>query len=87
MVYKSGDKNVYTNYRPIYLDIKCGVPQRSILGPILFILYINDICDCSKILNFTLFADDTNSFHTGSNIIELCKIVTEELEKAKYGLT
>ena len=42
------------------LNVKCRVPQGSILGPILFILYINDICNCSKIMNFILFADDTN---------------------------
>ena len=48
-----------------------------------FIQYINDNCNCSKILIFILFADDTSSFHTSSNISELCKTVTDELEKAK----
>ena len=42
------------------LKISCGIPQGSILGPLLFLLYNNDIYNSSKVLDFRLFADDTS---------------------------
>ena len=53
------------------MNITCGVPQGYILGPIIFLLYINYLRNTSKILQFVLFADDTNIFCTGKHKKEL----------------
>ena len=64
-----------------YMNVLCGVPQGSILGPILFILYINDMCNVSTLLKPILFTDDTNLFYSGKDIDELCSVVSIELDK------
>ena len=69
----------YNNSNSELKNIKCGVPQGSIL---LFILYINDICEVSKLLYSILFADDTAFFfYSTRNMVDIACTVNNELEK------
>ena len=52
-------------------NISCSVPQRSILGPKLCILYINDMCNIYNLAEFIFFADDSNIVHANNNISRL----------------
>ena len=57
------------------------MPQGSLLGPLLFLLYVNDIANVSELLLPLIFADDTNLFVQGKNIRETSEIMNSEMAK------
>ena len=61
------------------VPITCGVPQGSLLGPLLFTIYVNDIQASSSVLSFILFADDSNLFYTHSDPNKLVEVLNSEL--------
>ena len=66
--------------------VNIGVPQGSTLGPLLFLLYVNDMENCSSILHFTLFADDTTLGYSCDNFQNLQNILEQEVQKVTKWL-
>jgi hypothetical protein len=66
--------------------ITCGVPQGSVLGPLLFLLYINDFKNCACGVDFHLFADDSNLLCTHKSLESLERNLNDQLSKVNEWL-
>jgi len=76
------DRTQYVSYKDVnsdYANLTCGVPQGSVLGPLLFIIYTNDLPKCLLHSNCILFADDTTVYKSSSNIRELINSIENDL--------
>ena len=64
------------NEKSSLLEMTCGVPQGSSLGPLLFLIYMNDIANSSNKLSFRLFADDANIFYTADDVNDIESVMS-----------
>ena len=76
----------YNDYNSEKKHITHGVPQGSILGPLLFIIYTNDFSRSSDLLFSILFADDTSVFIEGTNYDKIIAILNKELKQIDIWL-
>ena len=66
--------------------LQCGVPQGTILGPLLFLLYINDLPNCLHYSQPRMYADDTSITFASNNVEEINECINSDLEEIRVWL-
>ena len=67
--------------------VNCGIPQGSVLGPLLFLSYINDLHKAIQYCKLHHFTDDTNLFHTNKSVKGLIKLVNHDMKQSNNLLS
>ena len=74
-------------YNSGLMPVICGVSQGSVLGPLLFLIYINDLHKAIRYCKVHHFADDTNLFHTNKSVKNLNKLVNHGMKQLNNWLS
>ena len=76
---------MYDDFKAEMKIVKYGVPQGSVLEPLPFLIFVNNLSNSTKVLDPVLFADDTNLFCSDNNIRTLFETANQELSQINTG--